>query len=129
MKAPNRLTYRILLVICFLFNLTLTSCEDQPLAFSTHKELLLRHNWLCINIIDEKQNETIACQALYYDFEENGQLTIVQANGNKHEGSWRLFNDNQYIEIGNNSFKIEFINHDMMRLAYGHLNFIYHTAD
>jgi hypothetical protein len=88
-----------------LFIMFFSSC-NKTLSYQEKEELLLSKTWLISTYINSETNESLIEEDFTYTFSSDGTLSKTLKSGSIIESKWELIYDGDYIEIGNNTYKI-----------------------
>ncbi len=108
----------------FLPLLIFCSCTKE-MQKKRYERILSSRQWVVNNYVDHSHNITIETQLIIYTFKENGELEKEYENGFIATASWKLTEDNSYLRIGNNMFRIESISRKLLSLRYGEIDLFF----
>jgi hypothetical protein len=108
--------------IFFLF--VFSGCSDN-LFNDSRKSILTGSVWELDHCINTSENTIVAVSFFSYRFYSDGTYIIVSENGNTGQGNWELLQDEEYLKIGTNIFRIKSISGRLLVLKYGELEFVF----
>lgn len=112
--------------LVILLSIVAGSCENYSLDIVSVKYRLTKHIWKMKSFSDYKENVNYMVSQSTYKFAENGTIIIMPEKAKAPIYSkWELFDNEEYLKIGNNSFKITYISDKLLGLRYGNLMIYY----
>lgn len=120
-----RKTIVMLLVGLFVF----AACEDSWLKPKTATEILTSTKWRMRSLVNYSTNNNMDISSSAYRFNADGTFTVIEDNESMHHTTWELFDDDNYLRIGSNTFKIKTINENLLGLRYGQTDIFYVPVD
>jgi hypothetical protein len=90
-----------------------------------YERILSSRQWVINNYVDNSQNITIDTQYIVYTFKADGELEKEYDNGYIVTANWELTEDNNYLRIGNNFFRIQSISRKLLSLRYGDIDIFF----
>lgn len=107
----------------------LISCSDTDLneKWQTHK--LIKHQWEVESYVDNSINELIEVSQTTYDFYNDGSLIKTYQNGDSYEITWSWYDENKYLVIGDNTFKINTLTNRLLGISYGEVDIFFVPVD
>lgn len=103
----------------FLFLIVLSSCKHDRLSFVSREKLLTRTTWQIKSFIDNSTNQEISVNPYTYDFYSDGNLIVTSATNDKYLSTWSFYEDDEFLIIGDNLYKIIFLSRKILTLEYG----------
>lgn len=112
----------VLFIIVFSF----TGCEDNFNWFRSNEKLLTRTLWERESCINNTTNTAIETGYATYDFREDGTYILTPADSlSPQYGTWEFVDNEKYLKIGANTFKIQNLTKKIFVLRYGDMDFFY----
>ncbi len=128
MQALFTLSKKILFFTGILL-FTLSGCKDSTFSIFPIEKRLTRHNWKIKSIINHDTGNAIEPPNSIYDFRNDGSLAVHVQGGEIQHSTWELQSNNNYLRIGNNTFKIKIITDKLISLQYGSVDVFYIAVD
>lgn len=100
-----------------------TSCKDGIFDFSGDMhEKLTRTEWKISSFVYTNNNLVIENTCPYYRFDNNGTFILLDVNHLPVDTSrWAFIDNEKYLQIGNNQFKIKTLTKRLLGLKYGNI--------
>lgn len=111
-------------LIVFIALILLCSCS-KDMQTKRYERILSSRQWVINNYVDNSQNITIDTQYIVYTFKAGGELEKEYDNGFIVTANWELTDDNNYLMIGNNFFRIQSISRKLLSLRYGDIDIFF----
>jgi|GEM_PF-745904 len=113
-------------VFFLLAALLFTCCEDDFSWVRSTEKLLTGTLWERESCIDNTTNTEIATTYLVYEFRDDGTYILTPADSTSPwYGTWEFVDDEEYIRIGSNTYRIQTLTKKVLALRYGDLDFFY----
>jgi hypothetical protein len=121
-----------LIKYCFLFVVVFSfiSCEKGDFNLFSVKRKLQKNTWKVNSCINNESNSNYNITGTKYEFKKNGDFVIYyEKSGEIKKTNWQLTDNDKYLRIGNNTFKIKIITNKLLGLRYGNMDIYYIPAD
>ncbi|MCX6257816.1 MAG: hypothetical protein NTW49_07985 [Bacteroidia bacterium] len=106
-----------LLIACLL----ISSCADHWLN-ETDTSILTGREWQLNSCTNVNANTDVIVSNYLYNFYADGTYRLLSGN-DAYTGTWQLLQDNDYLKIGNDIYRIIDLTGDVMILRYGEYEF------
>jgi len=108
----------------------LSSCNKDDFFLFSVKRKLEKNTWEINSCINSDSNSNYFVSGSKYVFKKNGNLLIYPENsGETKQTTWQLSDHDNYLTIGNNTFKIKIITNKLLGLRYGSMDIYYIPVD
>jgi len=87
--------------------------------------LLTGNNWQLNSCINVNSNTNVTVMNYFYSFYPDGKYKLNSSN-QSYTGTWQLLQDNEYLKIGNDIFRLMTLTDKLMILKYGEFEFTFH---
>jgi len=107
-----------------LILLAITGCSKDFFS-GTRNSLITGCIWKtdhCINTVD---NSYVTVNQCSYHFNTDGTYSIESDDGTSGQGYWEFLQDEEYLRISNNIYRIRTISEKTLILIYGELEFVF----
>ena len=113
-----------------VFLVSLVSCEKDDINIFCIKRKIVKNTWKINSCIDYYNNSDYRLSNSTYKFKENGEFLIFPENTNEvKQTTWELIDNNKYLRLGNNIFKIKIITNKIIGLRYGSVEIFYTSVE
>lgn len=115
------LKHRYIILISTLF---LAQCtNDFKLTSAT--EILTSNYWEITTFIDNLSNESLDIPDSYYEFADSSIFVVYPENQKPQYSTWEVMDDDSYLRIGSNIYKIRTLTKKVMALEFGTIDIFY----
>lgn len=113
-------------IILFIASLAFSSCKDDHFSFLSKTTRLTSTEWQITSMIDNETNQNMIYSSSVYKFNEDGSLIITELKYNTQDTtSWCFLYDDEYIQIGSNTYKLKILTQKLLGLQYGTIDIFY----
>ncbi|GAB4292926.1 MAG: hypothetical protein Kow0068_18100 [Marinilabiliales bacterium] len=95
---------------------------------SVEKKLVI-YNWKLSAAVDSSTNEEVDFPEILLIFNSDGNVEIEKSDGTRFISQWNTLQDDKYLQIGNNIYKINSLTHKILSLRYGTIDIYYLPVD
>ncbi|HBX51740.1 MAG: hypothetical protein A2275_15035 [Bacteroidetes bacterium RIFOXYA12_FULL_35_11] len=115
-----------LFILLFLSLLFFTNaCEKDNFSLLSVKDRLTQRKWIMRSFVDYQANQTFPVSKTSYQFKWDGTYIITKPDNEQIFSTWELIDNNKYLRIGTNTFRISYISGRLLSLQYGDMNIFY----
>ncbi len=115
----KHIIFLIILLACVLCN-----CSDKY-QNNRYINILTSHKWVVNTFVDNSQNAILDTQNIIYVFNKNGDLEKIYECGFVATSTWELSPDNEYLTMGNNTFRLITLTKKLLSVRYGNIDMFF----
>lgn len=120
---------RIKIPVLIIIGLLLTYCSKLPPFMQSVEKKLVIYNWKLSAAVDSSTNEEVDFPEILLIFNSDGNVEIEKSDGTRFISQWNTLQDDKYLQIGNNIYKINSLTHKILSLRYGTIDIYYLPVD
>lgn len=118
----NKKVFQIFgVAICLLF---MSACKPEYYN-RKYIDILTSHRWIVNTYVDNSQNITLDTQPIIYSFHKDGTMEKEYDTGFIATATWHLSEDNEYLRMGNNMFKLQTLTNRLLAVRYGDVDMFF----
>ncbi len=102
-----------------------SACSVQETKENIYIKRLCRHSWQVSTFVNNSINEVVDVPLVNYKFETNGILTKTYENGETHTANWYFSDNLEYLNMGNNTFRIRTLSSKVLAVSYGEVEIFF----
>ena len=127
-NAKQSLILKKLLFMSFILSM-LCGCEKNHFSFYSKERILVENTWEMTSFINHTENTAFAVTDYAYRFNKDGSMLVIDKDSVQHETSWKFSDNNEYLNIGSNIYKLKILTNKLMGLQYGSIDIFYEPVD
>lgn len=127
MKTKKTILYqsRYWAVVVLAFCVLLPAGCEKPFSLQSKTSRLTDKRWKMRSFVNITDNQNLAVPDAIYEFKEDGTFITHPANFEPQYSTWEFLENEEYLRIGSNTFKIKILTKKLLGLRYGEIEIFY----
>lgn len=116
------------LILLLLLSVIFVSCRKEPFSLLTVKDRLTKQKWVMKSCVDYNANQSYNVSSSTIQFKWDGSYILLTKDKQQYLSTWELLNENKYLRIGSNTYRLSYISGKLLSLKYGSVTMFYVPA-